>query len=245
MKQKNHHSKKNMRLQLQHYYSGRFTSWKLRVRQRHKKIAWDVVIGFSLLIKRVFDIIFSVVAIFLLLPLIIITSIAIMLEDGRPVFFQQLRVGKHGVNFQMFKLRSMKKNAEDILESIQGKNESMDGVIFKMRDDPRITKVGRIIRKTSIDELPQFFNVFLGDMSLVGPRPALPSEVEQYDLEQRKRLNIKPGITCLWQVKGRSSLSFGQQVKLDVLYMDSQSFWLDITLLLKTIPAVVLARGAY
>lgn len=239
------HIKKNVSSKLQKYYTGRFTTWRLRVRQRHKKVALNIVIGFSLLVKRCLDITFSAVGIILMLPLLTIISIAIILEDGMPVFFQQQRVGKHGELFKMFKLRSMKKNAEEILQSIHGKNESKDGVIFKMRDDPRVTKVGRFIRKASIDELPQFFNVFLGDMSLVGPRPALPSEVEQYNLEQRKRLNIKPGITCLWQVEGRSSLSFTQQVQLDVLYMESQSFWLDIRLLLKTIPAVIFARGAY
>lgn len=230
---------------LHSFYGQNFLQWRLRVRQQHKKVAWKSIIALSYGIKRMLDIIVSTLALLFLSPLIIFLSICIVAEDGMPIFFKQERVGENGKLFCMYKLRSMKNNAEKQLQYLKSQNESEDGVIFKMANDPRVTRIGRIIRKMSLDELPQLWNVFIGNMSLVGPRPALPSEVAEYTLEQRERLKIKPGITCFWQVSGRSSLTFTQQVKLDVLYLDSQSFWLDIKLLLKTIPAVILARGAY
>lgn len=136
-------------------------------------------------------------------------------------------------------------DAESRKKELEAKNEMNGGVLFKMKDDPRITKVGKFIRKTSLDELPQLLNVLVGDMSLVGPRPALPSEVNQYSPAERRRLEVIPGITCIWQVSGRSDIPFDKQVGLDVDYIESQSFWLDIKLLLHTIPAVLLGRGAY
>ena len=136
-------------------------------------------------------------------------------------------------------------DAEARKKELEAMNEMNGGVLFKMKEDPRITKAGKIIRKTSIDELPQLWNVFKGDMSLVGPRPALPSEVNQYSLAERRRLEVIPGITCIWQVSGRSDIPFDKQVGLDVEYIESQSLWLDIKLLLLTIPAVLLGRGAY
>jgi len=144
----------------------------------------------------------------------------------------------------MYKFRSMVKNAESLKDELVGQNES-GGVIFKIRRDPRITKVGRIVRKLSIDELPQFWNVFTGAMSLVGPRPPVPGEVRQYGVDHLYRLEVKPGITCLWQIKGRSELTFEQQVALDRQYIESRSFLLDLVILLKTIPAVLSGRGAY
>jgi lipopolysaccharide/colanic/teichoic acid biosynthesis glycosyltransferase len=145
----------------------------------------------------------------------------------------------------MWKFRSMYIDADARLKEIMAQNEMSGGVIFKMKNDPRIIPVGRFIRKASIDELPQLWNVLKGDMSLVGPRPALPSEVNQYSLQDRQRLEVIPGITCIWQVSGRSDIPFPQQVQLDVQYIQSQSLLLDIKLLLKTIPAVLLSRGAY
>lgn len=184
-------------------------------------------------------------AIILLSPLFLITWIAIKIEDGGPAIFRQQRVGRYGKPFTMYKFRSMVPNAEEIKQQLLDKNESGAGVIFKMKRDPRVTKVGRIIRKLSIDELPQLFNVLKGDMSLVGPRPPLPSEVAQYSLQERRRLDVLPGITGLWQVSGRSDIDFQGQVRLDVQYIREQSFWKDILILLKTIPAVLLGRGAY
>ena len=139
----------------------------------------------------------------------------------------------------------MRTDAEALKEQLQERNESTDGVIFKMKDDPRITKVGKFLRRTSLDELPQLWNVFIGDMSLVGPRPPVPSEVAQYTLEDRKRLDVIPGITCLWQIKGRSEIPFHEQVRLDKEYILAPSVWKDIAILLKTIPAIIGGKGAY
>ena len=139
----------------------------------------------------------------------------------------------------------MRTDAEALKARLEERNESADGVIFKMKDDPRITKVGKFLRRTSLDELPQLWNVFIGDMSLVGPRPPVPKEVQEYTLEDRKRLNVVPGITCLWQIGGRSDIPFKEQVRLDKDYILSQSIWKDILILLKTIPAIVGGKGAY
>ena len=145
----------------------------------------------------------------------------------------------------MYKLRSMYVDAEQRLAALKAQNEMAGGVIFKMKDDPRVTRVGRYIRKGSIDELPQLWNVLKGDMSLVGPRPPIPAEVAEYTLSDRRRLEVTPGITCIWQVSGRSQIPFKEQVELDVAYIDSQSLWTDVVLLLRTVPAVLLGRGAY
>ena len=161
------------------------------------------------------------------------------------MFFKQVRVGRYGRHFDFYKFRSMRQDAEAQKEGLLAKNESKDGVIFKMKDDPRITKVGKFLRRTSLDELPQLWNVFIGDMSLVGPRPPVPSEVEKYTLEDRKRLDVIPGITCLWQIKGRSEIPFHEQVRLDKEYILAPSIWKDIVILLKTIPAIIGGRGAY
>ncbi len=218
---------------------------RFRYRRRFKVKAWETTIMFSYLLKRVLDSAVSLVALFMLLPLFILTALAIWIENPGPVFYVQIRVGLNGKHFRFYKFRSMVMNADNIKKELAAYNESGAGVIFKMKQDPRITRVGKIIRKFSIDELPQLINVLKGDMSLVGPRPPLPAEVSEYTLEERKRLHIIPGITCLWQVSGRSDIPFTDQVRLDMQYIQSASFVNDVILLLKTIPAVLTGRGAY
>jgi len=193
--------------------------------------------------KRCFDICVSIIVLILVSPFILIVILAIRLESSGPVLFSQARVGKDKRVFNMWKFRSMYVDAEKNKAKLA--NDMSGGVLFKMKKDPRITYMGKFIRKSSIDEIPQFWNVLKGDMSLVGPRPALPVEVAQYNDYQAKRLAIKPGITCIWQVSGRSEISFQQQVEMDLEYISNQSFCLDILLLLKTIPAVITGRGAY
>jgi lipopolysaccharide/colanic/teichoic acid biosynthesis glycosyltransferase len=208
-------------------------------------MAWESTIMFSYLLKRLLDMSVSIAALLLLAPLFLLTVCSIWIEDPGPVFYVQIRVGRNGRHFRFYKFRSMVINADKIKKELAAQNESSAGVIFKMKKDPRITKVGRIIRKFSIDELPQLINVLKGDMSLVGPRPPLPVEVAEYTLEQRKRLHVIPGITCLWQVSGRSDIPFTDQVRLDMQYIQSAGFLNDIRLLFKTIPAVLTGRGAY
>ncbi len=222
----------------------RISRWKLWLRFMIKKNAWIVVLESSRALKRLIDILGSAFGLLALAPVFGITALLIKLEDGGPIFFSQQRVGKWGKRFKMYKFRSMVVNADKIQADLLDRNEA-GGVIFKMKKDPRITRVGRVIRKLSIDELPQLFNVLKGDMSLVGPRPSLPKEVAEYTLSDRRRLEVIPGLTCLWQVSGRSDINFEGQVRLDVQYLESQTFWGDIVLLLKTIPAVLLGKGAY
>jgi exopolysaccharide biosynthesis polyprenyl glycosylphosphotransferase len=198
----------------------------------------------ALLFKRAFDVLSSSVAILLLSPAFIATAIAVKLDSPGPVFFRQTRVGKNGRPFKMLKFRSMHVDAEDRLDSLQVLNEA-SGPVFKMRNDPRVTRVGRVIRRTSLDELPQFLNVFSGEMSIVGPRPPVPAEVKKYQRWQRRRLSVKPGITCTWQVSGRSDISFDQWMKLDLEYIDTWSLWQDLRICVRTVPAVLLSRGAH
>ncbi len=195
--------------------------------------------------KRALDALATGLGLLLLAPLFAVVAIAIRLDSPGPVLFSQTRVGKNGKTFRCWKFRSMYVDAEARKAALMAENEMAGGVIFKMKHDPRITRVGRFIRKASIDELPQLWNVFIGDMSLVGPRPAVPSEVDQYTPYERQRLAVKPGITCFWQVSGRSNLPFDEQVRLDIHYANVRSLWVDITLLLRTVPAVLFARGAY
>ncbi|MGB0712661.1 MAG: sugar transferase [Gammaproteobacteria bacterium] len=216
-----------------------------QLRLRLKRWAWRAVVRSTYFIKRVFDIIASGIGILLLSPLFLFTWAAIKIEDPGPAIFKQERVGMWGKPFTMYKFRSMVMNAEALKDQLMEQNESGAGVIFKMKDDPRITKVGKIIRKLSIDELPQLFNVLFGDMSLVGPRPALPREVAEYSVADRRRLDALPGITCLWQIGGRSDIDFEGQVRLDVQYIQAQGFWNDFMIILKTVPAVLLGKGAY
>ena len=218
---------------------------KFRSYIKFKVALWEITVKMTYIIKRAMDIIFSTLMLILLSPVFIITVIAIKLNSTGPVIFKQVRVGKNGRHFDFFKFRSMKVGVWLTEEERKQLNESPDGVIFKMKEDPRVTGVGRFIRKFSIDELPQLFNVLIGDMSLVGPRPPLPKEVALYTLEERKRLHVTPGITCIWQVSGRSDIPFKQQVELDKEYIKSRSFWKDIGILLKTIPAVFTGKGAY
>ena len=195
--------------------------------------------------KRLLDIVATGAGLLMLAPLFALVAIAIRLDSSGAVLFSQTRVGRHGRTFRCWKFRSMFVDAEARKAALMADNEMDGGVIFKMKRDPRITRVGRFIRKASIDELPQVWNVFTGDMSLVGPRPAVPAEVAQYTPYERQRLAVKPGITCFWQVSGRSNLPFDEQVRLDIHYAQVRSLWVDISLLLRTVPAVLFARGAY
>ena len=192
--------------------------------------------GFSFYeaIKRLIDIICSFVGILVLSPLFIIIAIIIKFTSKGPVFFSQKRVGRNGKEFDMYKFRSMVVNAEELKEKLAAQNE-MSGPMFKMKDDPRVTKVGKFIRKTSLDELPQLWNVLKGDMSLVGPRPSLPKEVAQFEDWMYKRLEVKPGLTCYWQVSGRNNIDFEDWMKLDIRYVEEKNLWIDIKLIFKTV----------
>lgn len=195
--------------------------------------------------KRWLDITACGLALLLLSPFAVLLAVAIRLEDRGPVLYWQKRVGLRGRVFDFPKFRSMRTDSDEIRKKLEQLNEhGSAGVTFKMENDPRITRIGRFIRKTSIDELPQLWSIFMGHMSLVGPRPALPQEVAQYTLSDRRRLEGIPGLTCIWQVSGRSQIPFHQQVELDVLYIETRSVFLDIELIFKTIPAVLFARGA-
>lgn len=186
-----------------------------------------------LFIKRLIDIVASLIGLVLLSPLLLIVSIAIKVESKGPVIFKQKRVGLNGKLFDIYKFRSMVENAEELKKKLEDKNE-MSGPMFKIADDPRITKVGKFIRKTSIDELPQLVNVLKGEMSLVGPRPSLPREVEQFDSWMFKRLQVKPGLTCYWQVSGRNSIDFENWMKLDIKYVEERNTLVDMKLIFKT-----------
>jgi len=194
--------------------------------------------------KRLFDFVVSCVALIFLLPVFILIALLIRIDSPGPVFYYSRRYGRGGKIFKMFKFRSMVSNAEGLLEQLKDKNE-VDGPIFKIKNDPRVTRMGRFLRKYSLDELPQLFNVFAGEMSLVGPRPLPISQIEKEDLRQLKRLEIRPGITGLWQVRGRSDISFEKLVKWDIWYINNWSFWLDINILFQTVPVVLKGRGAY
>lgn len=186
-----------------------------------------------LFLKRGLDIVASTLGLIVLSPIIILVAIAIKLESKGPVLFSQDRIGKNGKIFKIYKMRSMVQNAEELKEKLLAQNE-MSGPMFKMKDDPRITKVGKFIRKTSIDELPQLINVIKGDMSLVGPRPSLPKEVKEFEPWMYERLAVKPGLTCYWQVMGRNNIDFEDWMKLDIKYVRERNFFLDIKLIFKT-----------
>lgn len=218
---------------------------RLHARSRAKLLAWNLVLSTSLGLKRAIDIVTSGCALIMLSPVFAVTAFIIKLEDRGPTFFKQERIGYRGRSFFMWKFRSMVVDADKIKDELLAQNVHHDSVTFKMKKDPRITRIGSFIRKYSIDELPQFWNVFKGEMSIVGPRPCVKREVVMYSVEERKRLLAKPGLTCFWQVGGRADINFEGQVQLDVQYIRSESVWLDIKLLLKTIPAVLLGKGAY
>lgn len=194
--------------------------------------------------KRLFDFVFTFGGLVFLCPVFFIIAVLIKLDSKGPIFYASRRYGRNGRFFKMHKFRSMTTDADERLVQLKNENE-VDGPIFKMRNDPRITRVGRILRKYSLDELPQLINVLVGEMSLVGPRPLPIDQVEREDLFQLKRLEVRPGITGLWQIKGRSDLSFKKLIKFDIWYINNWSFWLDLNILFQTLPAVVKAKGAY
>lgn len=196
------------------------------------------------LVKRALDIVASLLLLIVLLPFLLLLGLLIKFDSAGPVVFTQLRIGRKGKPFTLLKLRTMSQEAELVKALLAAHNE-LEGPVFKMRQDPRITRVGGFLRRYSLDELPQLLNVLKGDMTLVGPRPALPEEVEKYEPWQRGRLDATPGLTCIWQVSGRNLIPFDEWVRMDIQYIEQQSLWLDLKLLLLTIPAVISGRGAY
>ena len=213
---------------------------------RRKMIVWRGTILLARVLKRGLDVGGSIAALCLFSPIFLLTTLLIKLEDHGPVFFCQNRVGAGGRLFGMWKFRSMVVNADKIKDRLlQDNQHGQAGVTFKMKNDPRVTRVGKWIRKLSIDEFPQFYNVLRGEMSLVGPRPPLPREVATYKASHLRRLRVKPGITCLWQIGGRADIDFDGQVRLDLQYIRSASALYDIVILLKTLPAVLFGKGAY
>lgn len=192
----------------------------------------DITLGYKLF-KRTIDIVCSLFGLLVLSPVLIIVSILIKLESDGPIIFSQDRIGYKGQKFKMYKFRSMVVNAEELKKKLAEQNE-MSGPMFKMKNDPRVTKVGKFIRKTSIDELPQLINILKGEMSLVGPRPSLPKEVKEFEPWMMERLEVKPGLTCYWQVSGRNDIDFEDWMKLDIKYVRERSFWVDIKLIFKT-----------
>jgi exopolysaccharide biosynthesis polyprenyl glycosylphosphotransferase len=193
-------------------------------------------------IKRVIDVLGAAVALVVLSPLILILALAVWLRDGTPILFRQARVGRHGRPFTILKFRTMSVDAEARLPELAELNE-VEGAAFKISEDPRVTRFGRFLRRTSLDELPQLLNVLAGDMSLVGPRPALPNEVAVYDIWHRRRLSVRPGMTGLWQIEARTNRHFDERAELDLRYIDQWSLWMDLGILLRTLPAVVGTRG--
>lgn len=229
---------------LQIYDQERFQSTDAARRLQLRLLLWSIQLHMVQRLKRVLDLLLATMALLVLFPIMAITALAIKLESPGPIIFRQTRVGKWGKTFTCYKFRSMCIDAEARKQALIQQNE-VDGPIFKMQTDPRVTRVGRIIRKLSIDELPQLFNVFKGDMSLVGPRPPVPHEVNQYKFDHLRRLDAMPGLTGLQQVSGRSDLPFDRWVELDLQYISQQSLRKDLEILLKTIPAVLLGKGAY
>jgi lipopolysaccharide/colanic/teichoic acid biosynthesis glycosyltransferase len=224
--------------------SGQVEKWRRRA--QIKRMRWRIIIKLTVALKRFIDIIGSLCAIIISSPICLLTAAIIKWDDGGPVLFKQVRVGDQGRLFNIWKFRSMVLNADQIKDDIIEENKHGDsGVTFKIKDDPRITKPGKWIRKLSIDEFPQFVNVLKGEMSLVGPRPPVPREVALYGARHLRRLRTKPGITCLWQIGGRADIDFEGQVRLDLEYIHSQSLWKDFGIIIKTIPAVLLGKGAY
>jgi lipopolysaccharide/colanic/teichoic acid biosynthesis glycosyltransferase len=218
--------------------------WRLKTRLAGRRLAWRWFVESSDAMKRSVDVLGSLVALLALSPLLVPLAALIRL-DGGPALFAQTRVGRFGRQFKMFKFRSMRPDAEQRLAALLVANQHAGGVTFKIKNDPRITRLGQWLRRYSLDELPQFYNVLIGDMSLVGPRPPVPREVALYSLADRRRLFVKPGITCTWQVGGRAEIDFPGQLRLDVNYIESQSLRQDIRILARTPRAVVFGSGAY
>ena len=211
-----------------------------------KRIVWRIKVGTMRVVKRAMDICVVLPALLLASPLFLVVALCIYLYDRGPVLYWQKRVGLLGVEFAFPKFRSMGVDSDALRAKIASMNQhGAQGVTFKMKHDPRITPTGRVIRRFSIDELPQLWCVLSGSMTLVGPRPPMPSEVARYSLRDRERLSVVPGLTCFWQVNGRSEIPFDQQVEMDIDYIHQRSLWTDIKVLFKTIPAVIFGRGAY
>jgi exopolysaccharide biosynthesis polyprenyl glycosylphosphotransferase len=196
------------------------------------------------LLKRFSDIVVALFLLALFLPIIPVVAILIKLDSPGPIFFKQKRVGKNGKFFSFYKFRSMVSGAENVIGALRPLS-GVDGPVFKIKDDPRITHVGRFLRRSSLDELPQLINVLKGDMSIVGPRPNLPSEVSQYLTWQKRRLEVTPGITCFWQIAGRSHIGFQEWMRLDLEYVRKRSIVTDLKIMFKTVPAVIARKGAY
>jgi lipopolysaccharide/colanic/teichoic acid biosynthesis glycosyltransferase len=223
-------------------YAGRVMAWA-----RRERLLWRLVVqdlGPSL--RRAIDVVLAGMALVLALPVLAVAALAVKLTSRGPVFYRQERIGKNGRAFSLLKFRTMVQNAEALKTALAAANpEAMNGVRFKLRRDPRLTPVGPVLRKFSIDELPQLLNVLRGDMTLVGPRPPVRREVVEYDIKALRRLEVVPGLTCLWQIRGRSELSFEQQVALDVEYIDTVRPSAEVGIVLRTVPAVLSGRGAY
>ncbi|MFP7202713.1 sugar transferase [Lysinibacillus halotolerans] len=199
-----------------------------------------------LISKRIMDIIGSLLGMIILIPVFILITVLIKLENRNgPVFFKQVRVGRNGKEFTIYKFRSMVSNAEELKMLLLEQNDIKDGPVFKMKEDPRVTRIGKFIRKTSLDELPQLINVLKGDMSLVGPRPPLPEEVAQYSNYEKQRLKVTPGLTCYWQVSGRSNIGFDEWVRLDLKYMEERNMIIDLKLIFKTVFVLLGSKDAY
>lgn len=215
------------------------------IASRFHRLAWKCHVAGGPAMKRAFDVLASLLVLLAAGPVMLLAALFIRLEDGGPAWLVQMRVGRRGREFRMYKLRSMAINSDDRVRDFFARNKHSRGVTFKMENDPRLTRVGKWIRKFSIDELPQLFNVLKGDMSMVGPRPPLPREVKLYSAQERRRLEVTPGLTCFWQIEGRSDLDFPEQVRLDLRYIQTQSFAGDLVILCRTVPAVFTCRGAY
>ncbi|MDE1175189.1 MAG: sugar transferase [Edaphobacter sp.] len=229
------------------YGDAGYTSSRLKtLRAFFKMFSWALIVNGTKFLKRALDIVVSLLALLFLSPFLLLLFALVRLQDGGPALFWQTRVGLWGREFRFPKIRSMVQDADRQKHTLAEANQhGNEGITFKMKRDPRVTSIGRMMRKLSLDELPQLWCVLQGDMSLVGPRPPVPSEVVRYSVSDRRRLEVKPGLTCIWQVSGRSELPFEQQVRLDAQYIDSHSLRLDMMLLLKTIPAILTGRGAY
>ena len=209
------------------------------------RLHWQTTVAGSRLLKRSADILVSGLILLLGLPVFLFIGLAIWINDRGPIFYWQKRVGMFGEEFNFPKFRTMVTNAEALKASLMKKSDLGESLTFKMKQDPRVTWIGRFLRRFSMDELPQLWCVFVGKMSLVGPRPPIPSEVSKYSVADRRRLDVPPGLTCIWQVTGRSDIPFEGQVRLDREYIDNRSIFLDLKLLAMTIPAVITGRGAY
>lgn len=192
--------------------------------------------------KRLIDVIGSIVALVVFTPAMLVIMLLIKLEDKGPVFYGQTRIGKNGAEFKMWKFRSMRENAHELRSQMMAQNDA-DGPMFKIKDDPRVTKIGHFIREKSLDEIPQFFNVLKGEMSLVGPRPSLPEEIMEFDSRERERLNVLPGLTGLWQVSGRNDLSFDDMIALDLEYVKHHSVLWDIKIIFITVAQMFFSKG--